>query len=206
MCDDSSCQYVSSTRAASLSGLFCLALSTSILIDSRALAAQSLIERSFLLDIRQGSSRSERARSLSFGGYELEDGTPVDFERWYTPGAPEFNILFLTAATPSFGVTWGLSTGERGEKYRIDPGLWLGFVYRRQISPQSAISLSATLLLGGNFRERSCQAFYTITQTTETVNCRLAASVLPPGETLRFLERTKGIRESRATLRYEFRF
>ncbi len=171
-----------------------------------AQSAQSLLAQTFLLDARTGSSRSALARELSQGGFELSDGTPIDFASWYSPRIPEMNLTLLTALTPSFGVIWGISTGERGEKYRIDPGLWLGFVYRYDITPQSTLSLSASTLIGGDFREKTCQAFYAITAQEETVNCRLAASVLPPAQTLQFLKRRSGLRETRATLRYEYRF
>jgi hypothetical protein len=169
-------------------------------------SAQSLLQNTFLLDVRQGSGRSDLAARLSKGGYELEDGTPIDFATWYTPRMPELSIVFLTAITPRWGVTWGLSTGERGQKYRIDPGVWIGFVYRHEISKHSVISLSASTLLGGNFRERTCEAFYSVSQSFETVNCRLAATFLQPRDTLKFLETRSGRRETRASLRYEFRF
>lgn len=165
-----------------------------------------LLDRTFLLDLRAGSVRSRRARELSYGGYELDDGTYVDFADWYTPRFPEMNLLFLTAVTPSFGLTWGLSTGERGEKYRIDPGLWLGFVYRYDISARQTLSLSAATLMGGNMREQTCRAYYRVIEDFATVNCRLAASTLPPAQTLQFLERNSGRRESRISLRYEIRF
>ncbi len=164
------------------------------------------LDRTFLLQMRSGSSRSALAAQMAVGGYELDDGTPVDFAPWYTPRFPEMNLLFLTSLTPSFGVTWGVSTGERGQKYTIDPGLWLGFVWRQQISPRSTLSLSASTLMGGNMREQTCQAYYRITGDFATVNCRLAASTLAPEDTLNYLERRSGLRESRVLLRYEFRF
>lgn len=165
-----------------------------------------ILDRTFLLDLRKGSSNSEIARKFSLGGYELDDGTPIDFADWYTPRLPEMNLLFLTAITPSFGVTWGISTGERAEKYTIAPGFWLGFIYRHQIRPQHTLSLSASTLLGGNMREKTCTAFYRVINDFATVNCRLAASILPPEETLQFLERRNGRRETRVQLRYEIRF
>lgn len=159
-----------------------------------------------MLQVRRGSSRSRLVEQMSMGGFELDDGTPVEFARWYTPRFPEMNLMFLTAVTPSFGVTWGLSTGERGQKYTIDPGLWLGFVWRRQLGPRSSLSLSASTLMGGNLREQTCRAYYRIIEDFATVNCRLAASTLAPEDTLSYLVHRSGLRESRVSLRYEFRF
>lgn len=178
--------------------------STSILAP-RAFA-QDFLENTFLLDVSIGSSRSQIARDLSFGGYELSDGTPVDFSEWYTPRFPDLNFIFLTQLNPSFGLSWGVSFGENGEKYRIDPGMWLGFVYRRQFTRQSSLTFSALTLVGGNFRERACVGDYGEIGGIQPVNCRLAASFLPPAETLQFLVNEKGYRETRFSLRYEIRF
>lgn len=168
--------------------------------------AQDFLEDTFLLDVSIGSSRSQIARDLSFGGYELSDGTPVDFSDWYTPRFPDLNFIFLTQLNPSLGLSWGFSLGERGEKYRIDPGMWLGFVYRRELSRQSSLTFSALTLVGGNFRERACVGDYGEIGGIQQVNCRLAASLLPPPETLQFLVNEKGFRETRFSLRYEIRF
>lgn len=186
--------------------IFCVVMTLSEAQGQALSDRVGILDRTFLLDLRAGSLRSRRARELSVGGYELDDGTPVDFADWYTPSFPEMNLIFLTAITPSFGITWGVSTGERGEKYRIDPGLWLGFVYRYNISPRQTLSLSASTLVGGDLREQPCRAFYRVIDDFATVNCRLAASTLPPRETLQFLERKSGRRESRIQLRYEIRF
>ncbi len=187
------------------SGAFCVALLVAGIGPSGA-QAQTLLQQTLLLDARTGSSRAALAQDMAQGGYELSDGTEVDFVDWYSPRLPEMTVKLLTAMTPSFGMIWGVSTGERGEKYRIDPGIWLGFVYRHDLTTHSTVSLTASTLIGGDFREKTCQAYYQITSSEETVNCRLAASVLPPEDTLNFLERRTGLRESRAMLRYELRF
>jgi hypothetical protein len=168
--------------------------------------AQDFLENTFLLDVSIGSSRSKIARDLSFGGYELTDGTPVYFSEWYTPRLPDLNFIFLTQLTPSFGLSWGFSLGESGEKYRIDPGIWLGFIYRHEITRQSSLTISALTLIGGNLQERSCVGDYGEIGGIQQVNCRLAASTLPPAETLQFLVNEKGYRETRFSLRYEIRF
>lgn len=159
-----------------------------------------------LLDIRQGSARAEIARSLSNGGYELSDGTPVDFGDWYEPRLPEMTVMFLSEVTPRTGLVWGLSTGERGEKYRIEPGLWLGIVHRMPVGRNAAVTLSAMSLVGGDFREDSCTADFGEIGGIATVNCRLAASRLSPEATLDHLVREEGTSETVVSIRYELRF
>ncbi len=195
-----------------LPGLVLLAASGAMSAAS-AQSAQSLLAQTFLLDARTGSSRSALARELSQGQARLTGGRSIDLAEWYTPSVPEMNLTLLTAVTPSFGMIWGISTGERGIKYRIDPGVWLGFVYRYELTQNTTISFTASTLLGGNFREKTCRATYgdqskpdPILKGEQIVNCRLAASILPPDQTLRFLERRSGLSETRVRLRYEYRF
>ena len=175
-------------------------------IVSSPVQSQGVWDRTFLLDLRAGSSRSDIAVILSRGGYELSDGTPIDFADWYIPRFPDFNIQFLTSLSSDFGIIWGFSTGERAEKYLIDPGLWLGFIYRHEITNQSEWTLSAATMLKGDFRERSCVGDWPLFGGKQRVNCRLAATPLPPSDTLDFLVRERGLRETRATLRYQLRF
>ena len=168
--------------------------------------AQWLLEETSILNLSVGSSRSALAQGLSLGGYELADGTPVRFADWYTPAVPDLNLLFLTRINRNFGITWGLATGERGETYSIQPGLWLGFVYRVELSRHSSLTFSALTLLGGDFSERPCVADYGPIGGIQSVNCRLAASTLPPADTLRFLVNARGFNETRLSIRYEIRF
>ena len=168
--------------------------------------AQWLLEETSLLNLSFGSSRSALAQGLSIGGYELADGTPVRFADWYQPALPDLNLLFLTRINRDFGIAWGFATGERGEKYSIQPGLWLGFVYRLELSRHSSLTFSALTLLGGDFSERPCLADYGPIGGIQSVNCRLAASTLPPADTLRFLVNAPGFNETRFSIRYEIRF
>ena len=168
--------------------------------------SQDFLEETFLLDVSIGSSRSQIASELSLGGYELADGTPVDFHDWYTPRFVDLNFRFLTEITPSFGLIWGFSFGERGAKYRINPGIWLGFVYRIDLARRSSVVLTAVTLVGGNFREQACVGDYAEIGGIQSVNCRLAASHLPPADTLRFLVKEPGLRETRLSVRYVLNF
>lgn len=183
-----------------------LAILGSFFLPAPSAVARDFLENTSMLDMRMGSSRSAIARNLSIGGYELSDGTPVSFADWYMPHFPEMSLLFLTQINPSLGITWGISTGERGEKYRIDPGVWLGLVYRMQLSKHSGLTFFATTLIGGDFRELACRGDYKEIGGLQKVNCRLAASVIPPSETLNFLIKERGFSETRLSMRYEIRF
>jgi hypothetical protein len=172
----------------------------------RAFDLADWVENTALLDISPGSARSGIARGLARGGYELSDGTPQRFDDWYTARFPDMTVQFLTPLRRDLGLIWGFGTGERGEKYRIDPGLWLGLVYRVPLSRRSALVLSAQTMLWGNMREFPCTADYGVLGGVQQVNCRLAASPLPPDETLDYLVAHSGRRETRISIRYELRF
>lgn len=177
-----------------------------MLLPAPLASAQDFLERTFLIEVAAGSGRSAIARGLSFGGYELEDGDPVNFADWYTPRFPDVNFIFLTELSPTTGMTWGLSLGERGEKYTIDSGVWLGLIHRMDLGHKSSLTISAMTMLGGDFREKSCFGFYNTINDEAEVNCRLAASILPPADTLKFLVSESGYRETRVNLRYEILF
>lgn len=97
----------------------------------------------------------------------------------------------MTQLSHSFGFIWGISTGENAEKYKIDPELTLGFVYRNKISKNSTFTISGTTFIKGNLKERTCVANYGDIGGIQTVNCRLAASTLSPSETLNYLVNEK---------------
>ncbi len=168
--------------------------------------AQPRLSDTQLLDVRLGSARSEAVAGVRHGGYELADGTRITFEGWYSRRWPDLDIRFLTPLAPDLAMTWGLSTGERGAKYRIDPALRVGLVYRRRLDAARTLSVSMTTVLGGDLRERPCTADFGAIGGVQRVNCRLAASTLRPADTLRFLMRKRGHRESRLSISYVLRF
>jgi hypothetical protein len=168
--------------------------------------AQGFIEQTYLLDVTLGSKRSQIVEALSYGGYELSGGTRVRFSDWYDSGFVDLNIRFLTQIDPAFGLTWGFSTGQSGEKYTIAPGIWIGAIFRAGLTANSSVTFSATTMLGGNLRERACLADYGEIGGIARVNCRLAASVLPPAETLDYLVREKGSTETAFSVVYEVNF
>lgn len=169
-------------------------------------AQTGLVEATHLLDVWVGSVRSDAVRSLRRGNFELADGTPMSLDSWYRPQMPEVNLVMMTQLTPGFGLLWGLSSGEGGEKYRIAPGLHLGFTFQKALSEQGTLSMQMMGMLGGRLKEDRCTADFGEIGGVVPVNCRLAGTYLSPEETLRHLLRMSGRHEFRASLRYDLRF
>lgn len=168
-------------------------------------ARAEIADHTALLDIQVRSTRSDMARDMARGGYELADGQWQSFRDWYAPTLPEVTALFMTQIAPRMGVIWGLSTGERGEKYRIDPALHLGFVAETELARNVTLSVGATAVLGGRFRESACVADYGAFGSSP-VNCRLAAGVIPPEETLAYLVNRSGWEDSHVFFQLTWRF
>ena len=170
------------------------------------LHAQSFAETTHLIDVRAGSDLTQKVRKISYGGYELSDGTPVSFSTWYTSNWTDLSLTWITEINRNFGVYWGLSTGESGPKYRIQPGLKIGFLLQSEITRSGTLSLSATTILAGMLTENTCIADYGAIGGVQTVNCRLAASTLPPAETLQHLFNDPPSDKIDMVLRYQLRF
>lgn len=175
------------------------------LLATLALALPAAASDTYLLDIYSGSSRSDLVHSVRTGSYELADGEVVRFDDWYAPVIPDLTLLMLTELTSNLGLIWGVSLGEKGEKYRIDPALHLGFTWQLRLSDRATLSTSLHTLIGGNLHESSCSADYGIFGVSE-VNCRLAASLLPPEETLDYMLDTPGWKDTRLSIRFEMMF
>lgn len=154
-------------------------------------AAPSMAQSSFfgthLVDIGQSAGLSSTAASLADGGYELSDGSQIRFADWYHTDWPEVHVDMLTQLSEGFGLFWGMSSGERAEKYVIEPGLRLGFIAQTQPTQNSVLSLTVKTILAGRLTEQLCEADYGEIGGVQPVNCRLAASQLPPDETLQYL-------------------
>jgi hypothetical protein len=188
---------------------FPFALLTSLFVVSMGndeLCAQTFWENNFLVDIYSGSYRSSVADDLSVGGYELSGGEFVRFSDWYTPRFPDTTILFLKQVSPDFGIIWGLSTGETGEKYKIDPALQLGFLYQYLPFETAVLSIRATYPLFGTMTEKTCSADYGQLGGIQTVNCRLAADVIPPEETLDYLVNLSGDTDAKISVSFSLAF
>ena len=144
----------------------------------------------YLLGIQQGSPLSALAESLGTGGYELAGGEWVSFAKWYHSDIPELRVDMLAQLNENFGILLGASTGERGEKFAIDPSLRLGIITQVRPRPNSGLTLSLSTNLFGRLTEFPCEADYGEIGGVQSVNCRLAASTLPPAETLKYLVNT----------------
>ncbi|WP_246800724.1 hypothetical protein [Mesorhizobium amorphae] len=155
-----------------------------------------------LLDIQQGSELTAVAGRLGQGGYELSDGTWVSFDKWYRSKWIDMRFEMLTKLSDDFGLLWGASSGQRAKKVRIDPGMKLGFIVQKRPTPSTTLSLIVSTILGGNLTEQPCTAKYGDIGGVQTVNCRLAASRLPPADTLKHLI---NVHPSRLRLRLWFR-
>lgn len=168
-------------------------------------ASAEFLDHSQLLDLSDGSDRAARVRSASRGGYALSDGSPVRLRDWYEPELPDLTLRLMTEMSEGFGITWGVSTGEAGRKYRIAPALHLGFVLQDELFQNALLTVSGSTLLGGNLTERSCLGDYGEFGAM-AVNCRLAATMLPPEETLNHLLDRSGWRSSWLAVQFEYRF
>lgn len=149
--------------------------------------ADSVLQGTHLIDIRQGSDLSRKASDLQFGGYESAQGQWIGMQRWYHSKWTDSRITWMTAMSPNVGLVWGLGTGERAEKYTIAPSVKLGFVVTAEPSKNSQFSFKASTILGGQLRERPCTADYGAIGGVQAVNCRFAASTMAPADTLRYL-------------------
>ena len=151
----------------------------------------SFSQATYLVDINVDSTLNRRAKLLREGGFETATGEQINFYSWYTPQTNELHISWMTQITRNFGLIWGVGTGERADKYTIDPSLKLGFVYRVEFSKNQWLSLSGTGSIAGDFREHTCMADYGEIGGVREVNCRLAATEMPPEMTLKYLESGK---------------
>lgn len=153
----------------------------------------TFIQSTYLIEITQDSSLSLKARNLSLGGFETSGGNWVGFNSWYSTKWSDTSFSWITQLNPHLGLIWGLSSGERAEKHSIDPGLRLGFLFQTQSGKRSLFSISGSTILGGRLREKTCTADYGEIGGVQEVNCRLAATVLEPSETLKYLYNEKPI-------------
>lgn len=160
----------------------------------------SFIDSTYLIDLQQGSRLSEAAMGLGGGGFELAGGHLVSFSDWYKSKWTDASITWMTQVTPDFGVIFGFSTGERGKKYSINPSLKLGVLMQTQTGKNAFLSLRATTTLGGDLREKTCIADYGEIGGVQEVNCRLAASTIPPSETLKYLVNQKPYNRNQVSL------
>lgn len=176
-------------------------------LPSSSLAnGQSVLQSTFLLDARQGSELSERANAMRSGGFETSTGSSINFDQWYSTKWVDARFTWITQVDRHLGLIWGFSTGERGEKYRIEPSMKVGFAVQRQLDKSWNFSLTATTIFGGRLREKSCIADYGDIGGVQEVNCRLAASILAPEDTLQYLINEKPFEHHFFMARFNYAF
>ena len=163
---------------------------------------QNFIDATHLIDFKQGSELSGKVSDSSAGGFETAQGNFVSFKQWYQTKWTDTKTVWMTEINPNLGVIWGFSTGEKAEKYEISRSVTIGFAYSTQIDKTSFLSIRGTTILGGNLREKTCTADYGDIGGVQEVNCRLAASPLPPSETLTHLFNDKPLNKDLFLIRY----
>ena len=159
-----------------------------------------------LLEIKLTVEHAKRLEQFRGGGFEAAQGTWVSFRPWYSSTGRDISVSWMTQIQPGFGVIWGASTGERGVKYAIAPGLKLGAVYQTEISKDGFLTFRGTTIVGGSLKEKSCMAQYGEVGGTQEVNCRLAASEQAPLETLKYLARDKPHNQHQLLIQFTKRF
>lgn len=166
----------------------------------------SLLDATYLIELQQGSRLSQTAQQLRSGGYELADGQAVHFRNWYTPRRATISMLWMTQLTDRFGILWGGSTGERAEKYHIQPSLKLGVVMQLPTGKQATLSMKASMTFGGRLREHPCTADYGDIGGIQSVNCRLAATPLAPADTLNYLLDEQPYDRKTVSIQWQYHF
>lgn len=172
----------------------------------RTLADASFLDATYLVEVKQGSQLSMLARTLGSGGFETATGGRVDFRPWYSARWMDASITWMTQLTPNFGILHGVGTGERAQKYEIAPSLKLGVVWQTQTGRNAFLGVRATTTLGGELREKPCVADYGQIGGVQAVNCRLAASLLPPEQTLDYLVSQKPPDRHQVNVMFTWRF
>ena len=164
------------------------------------------IEKTHVIEIRQGSELSEKVNFYTVGGFEAANGSFVSYTPWYVNHWTDTRVSFMTQITETLGIIWGVSSGEVGDKYRIYPSLKIGVAYFENLSKNSTLSFKVTTILSGNLTEYPCIADYGDVGGVQMVNCRMAASQLPPSETLNYLFNDRPYNQTMVTLEYKLYF
>jgi hypothetical protein len=160
-----------------------------------------------LIEVRYDADHAGWLQSVRDGGFESSGGRWISFRPFYAKsGWRNTSAAWMTQLSPSWGLIWGVGTGERGAKYVIAPSLKIGAVYRAETSKNSTLTLRATTIFGGRLKEKSCVGDYGDLGGTQQVNCRLAASTLAPADTLRYLFNEKPLHHQQLMLQWSRQF
>jgi len=172
----------------------------------RTVLCNELFRNTYLIELSQGSPLSQVMRASQIGGFETAGGKWVSFKEWYSTTWTVSQFALMTQMTSEFGIVYGASTGEYGQKYTIDPSLKLGLIVRKQIDKDSSIAFKATAIIGGWLREKSCTADYGEIGGLQKVNCRLAATTLSPNDTLQYMYNMRPLNPYLFLLEYRITF
>lgn len=149
--------------------------------------AQALWPSTRLAALSFDGMNSHIARGAARLRIELSGGDYLDLKDWYSPKHPNLSAAFTTQISENLSLFWGGSFGEVGQKYRIGPALSLGLMWHEKLSVHTALQVGVFGIYGGAVHEQACSADYGAFGGVSQVNCRLAATVLSPEETLSFL-------------------
>jgi hypothetical protein len=155
-----------------------------------------------LLELVQGSPLSSTVSLLREGSLTLADGRIVPLSSYYSTHWTDARVTWLTTLSQNLGFIWGGSTGEKGDKYRIAPSLKFGFIYNVDLTPKTGFSVTATTIRGGRLKEKPCLVDYGPIRGEVEANCRLAASQMPPEETLQYLLDVPPFNKNRVVFTY----
>lgn len=159
----------------------------------------------YLISLQQGTQLSEEVKGFKNVQYESSEGNVISLKAMYTPKIQNIRALFLTSFDENSGLLWGFTTGERAQKYTIDPSITLGWIQRWTPYKRHSITLKAIATYGGKLKEHTCLADYGDIAGLQTVNCRLAATVIAPEESLAFLE-NKRPKENKISVEWTYMF
>jgi hypothetical protein len=73
-------------------------------------------------------------------------------------------------------------------------------------SKSSTLTLNGYYTFGGKLKEKSCTADYGEIGGVQEVNCRLAATELPPAETLKYLLNERPLNYKIVNVQFRFEF
>lgn len=167
---------------------YSIGAATPSLADELTLEWPSAAQATKLVGLVQGGELSDLVKKVRNQSYELQDGRMISMDKWYQTDWVNLKLTFLTEVNQHLGILWGLGTGEIGPKYKIEPSIQLGFLYTRTIVRGTTLSFRLSQRFAGRLIENTCLASYgVVSEELQPVNCRLAASDLPPSETLQYL-------------------
>ncbi len=145
-----------------------------------------------LFDLHQGDTLSDMALAFSTEGYFLQGdngsvGPWQSMAPFYATHWREVTARSLLTLDADHGVVFGLTTGEAGEKYKIDPSIILAFIDQMHPRLNATLTIQAGTSFFGHMTEYPCVGDFGDVGSSITVNCRLAASQINTEESLKYL-------------------